>query len=215
MRPTACIRVNLLRARSPVIPKITSRSATPLRLSAVIPHLVSFSSPAGSRTACRGRLTSNQAERDAHAALAVRRGGRGLPLGMPDAMECLARLAADADSHREAARLFGAAEAMRQRSGEVRFQIYQAGYEASVATVQNALGNQDFESAWAEGAALSTGEAIAYARRGRGERKRPTIGWGSLTPTERDVVRLVQEGLSNKDIAARLLDIPQKTALST
>ena len=129
---------------------------------------------------------------------------------MPDAMECLARLAADADSHREAARLFGAAEAMRQRSGEVRFQIYQAGYEASVATVQNALGNQDFESAWAEGAALSTGEAIAYARRGRGERKRPTIGWGSLTPTERDVVRLVQEGLSNKDIAARLFGHPPK-----
>jgi hypothetical protein len=40
---------------------------------------------------------------------------------MPDAMECLAFLAVDADSYREAARLFGAAEAMRQRSGEVRF----------------------------------------------------------------------------------------------
>ena len=33
-------------------------------------------------------------------------------------------------------------------------------------------------------AALSTDEAIAYAQRGRGERKRPTSGWASLTPTE-------------------------------
>jgi hypothetical protein len=33
-----------------------------------------------------------------------------------------------------------------------------------------------------EGAALSTEEAIAYAQRGRGERKRPLSGWASLTP---------------------------------
>jgi DNA-binding CsgD family transcriptional regulator len=64
-------------------------------------------------------------------------------------------------------------------------------------------------SAWAGGAALSTEEAIAYARRGRGERKRPTSGWGSLTPTERNVVRLVSEGLGNKDIATRLFVSPR------
>jgi DNA-binding CsgD family transcriptional regulator len=63
------------------------------------------------------------------------------------------------------------------------------------------MGEKDFESAWAEGAALSTDEAIAYAQRRRGERKRPTSGWASLTPTERDVVRLVSEGLANNDIA--------------
>jgi DNA-binding CsgD family transcriptional regulator len=51
---------------------------------------------------------------------------------------------------------------------------------------------------------LSTEEAIAYAQRGRGERKRPNSGWDSLTPTELRVVRLVGEGLGNKDIAARL-----------
>ncbi len=51
---------------------------------------------------------------------------------------------------------------------------------------------------------MSIEEAIAYAQRGRGERKRPSSGWDSLTPTEVDVVRLVEEGLGNKDIATRL-----------
>jgi len=71
------------------------------------------------------------------------------------------------------------------------------------------MGDNDFDSAWAEGAALSTEEAIAYAQRGRGERKRPTSGWASLTPTERDVVRLVSEGLANNDIATRLFVSPR------
>jgi DNA-binding CsgD family transcriptional regulator len=71
-------------------------------------------------------------------------------------------------------------------------------------TLRDAMDDKDFDAAWAEGAALSTEEAIAYAQRGRGERKRPSSGWGSLTPTELDVVRLVKEGLGNKDIAARL-----------
>ena len=61
----------------------------------------------------------------------------------------------------------------------------------------------------AEGAALSTEEAIAYAQRGRGQRKRPTSGWAALTPTERDVVRLVSEGLANNDIATRLFVSPR------
>jgi DNA-binding NarL/FixJ family response regulator len=81
--------------------------------------------------------------------------------------------------------------------------------EAWVAALRNALGDEDFDSAWAEGAALSTEEAIAYAQRGRGERKRPESGWASLTPAELDVVRLVGEGLANKDIAARLFVSPR------
>jgi len=78
-----------------------------------------------------------------------------------------------------------------------------------VAELRDAMGEEEFEAAWAEGAALSTGEAIAYAQRGRGTRKRPTSGWGSLTPMERDVVRLVCEGLANNDIATRLFVSPR------
>jgi predicted ATPase/class 3 adenylate cyclase/DNA-binding CsgD family transcriptional regulator len=147
----------------------------------------------------------DQAERDAHDALA-RAGEVEAYLFIPDILECLAVLAG---SHHEAARLLGAARAIRQRMGAVRFKVYDAGYEASVAALRDALGDKDFEYAAAEGAALSTEEAIAYAQRGRGQRKRPTSGWSSLTPTERGVVRLVSEGLSNNDIATRLFVSPR------
>jgi DNA-binding CsgD family transcriptional regulator len=130
-------------------------------------------------------------------------------LGTSDTLECLAVLAGEAGSHPEAARLFGSAEAIRLRMGLVRFKVWDASYEASVAAVRNAMGQKDFDSAWAEGAALSTEEAIAYAQRGRGQRKRSATGWSSLTPTERDVVRLVSEGLANNDIAARLFISPR------
>ncbi len=79
--------------------------------------------------------------------------------------------------------------------GEVRFKVWDAGYEASVAKMRDALDDNDFDTAWVEGAALSIEETVAYARRGRGKRKRPASGWASLTPTERDVVQLVSEGL--------------------
>jgi predicted ATPase/class 3 adenylate cyclase/DNA-binding CsgD family transcriptional regulator len=149
-----------------------------------------------------------QAERDAHDALA--RVPEGLPyVGIFDILECLATLAVNARSYREAARLFGAAAAIQQRVGVVRFKVWDADYEAAVAALRDALGEKDFELAWDEGAALPTEEAIAYAKRGRGERKRPTSGWASLTPTERDVVRLVSEGLANNDIATRLFVSPR------
>jgi DNA-binding NarL/FixJ family response regulator len=78
----------------------------------------------------------------------------------------------------------------------------------TLGTLRNAMGEHDFESAWAKGAALSTEEAITYAQRGRSQRNRPTSGWESLTPAERDVVRLVSEGLANNDIATRLFVSP-------
>jgi predicted ATPase/class 3 adenylate cyclase/DNA-binding CsgD family transcriptional regulator len=150
----------------------------------------------------------DQAEREAHDALTCAAGIKAYLL-IPNVLECLAALAGETGSHREAARLFGAAHAIRLRIGAVRFKIYDADYDASVAALRNAMDERDFDAAWAEGAALSTEEAIAYAQRGRGQRKRPTSGWASLTPTELDVVRLVSEGLANNDIATRLFVSPR------
>ncbi len=122
-----------------------------------------------------------QAERDAHDALAHAAQFEAY-LFIPDILECLAALTVDAGGHREAARLLGSAHALRERMGAVRFKIYESGYEASVAALRDAVGEKDFDIAWAEGTALSTEEAIAYAQRGRGQRKRPSSGWGALTP---------------------------------
>jgi predicted ATPase/class 3 adenylate cyclase/DNA-binding CsgD family transcriptional regulator len=149
-----------------------------------------------------------QAERDAHDALVIATGINAYVL-IPDLLECLAVLAGKVGSHLEATRLIGAASSIRERMGSVRLKVWDAGYEASVAVFRDAMSENDFDTAWAEGAALSTEEAVAYAQRGRGQRKRPASGWASLTPAERDVVRLVSEGLSNNDVATRLFVSPR------
>lgn len=77
-------------------------------------------------------------------------------------------------------------------------------YEATVASLRAALGDRPFTQAWAEGARLSLDEMVAYVRRSRGTRRRPSTGWGSLTPTELDIVRLIIDGLNNPEVADRL-----------
>jgi predicted ATPase/class 3 adenylate cyclase len=127
-----------------------------------------------------------QGEREAHDALACAAEVEAYLL-IPEILECLAALAGDAGNHRQATRFFGAAHAIREHGGAVRYKIYDAGAEASVAAVREALDDNDFGSAWGEGAAMSSEEAIAYALRGCGEHNRPTGGRASFTPAERDV----------------------------
>lgn len=162
-------------------------------------------------TRCRVAMTQGEAEqarRDAYDALtcATEVGAHNC---VPPVLECLARMALDDANHREAARLFGAADAHRRRSGSLRLKIYDADYEASVEALRAAMGDDEMAAAWAEGAALSTSDAITHAQRGRGERRRASSGWPSLTRAELDVVRLVGEGLSNRDIAERLFVSPR------
>src|SRR5262249_2892165 len=86
-----------------------------------------------------------QAERDAHDALPLGAGINAYLL-IPDPLECLGTLAGEASSHREAARLFGAAHVIREPMGAVRFKVYDAGYEAAVAALRAAMGEQDFDA---------------------------------------------------------------------
>jgi predicted ATPase/DNA-binding CsgD family transcriptional regulator len=141
-----------------------------------------------------------KAESAAHEALTLGREA-GDQMGVVDALELLARIAAEQESHREAVRLCAAADSMRDRLG-YRLVIDRAAHEAAIAKARENLA--DFSAVWAEGAKLSVEDAIAYAARGRGERKRPTTGWASLTPSELEVARLVGEHLSNPEIATRL-----------
>jgi DNA-binding CsgD family transcriptional regulator len=155
-----------------------------------------------------GQGELQQAERDAYDALALNIELQA-HLATPDLLECLAELGTKSGQGLSAARLLGAADALRQRIGAVRFKVYDANYDANVILLRNSLGEAEFDRASAEGAALSAEEALDYAQRGRGERKRPTSGWESLTPTECGVVRLVSEGLANADVATRLFISPR------
>ena len=76
--------------------------------------------------------------------------------------------------------------------------------DSARAAALDALGDEA-DAATAEGRGLDWHDAAAYAQRARGERKRPHHGWASLTPTEERVVALVTEGLTNPEIAQRLL----------
>jgi hypothetical protein len=108
-----------------------------------------------------------QADRDAHDALAIAAETKAY-VWIPDIIECLAGLANDAANHREAARLFGSAEAIREHTGQVRYKIYDADYTAAVGALREAMSTEDLETAWAEGRALPADEAIACALRGVG-----------------------------------------------
>lgn len=126
------------------------------------------------------------------------------PAGSIECLEEIAALATELESCVEATRLNGAAERLREELGYVRFPVYEPSYKAILEGGRVALGEEGFASAWREGKAMSLGEVVAFALRGRGERKRPSAGWESLTPTEMEVVRLVARGLPNPEIAKQL-----------
>jgi DNA-binding CsgD family transcriptional regulator len=149
-----------------------------------------------------------QASLDAREALNVAAETHGY-MTVPDAFECLAHLAAEAGNHRAAARLLGAADAARQQTGVARFKIFESDHECRLAAIRDHLGENDFGEAWDEGASLTIEQATAYVGRGRGERQRASSGWASLTRAELDVVKLVSEGLGNKEVAARLFVSPR------
>jgi predicted ATPase/DNA-binding CsgD family transcriptional regulator len=156
----------------------------------------------------RGLLAQQTGQLDAatrhvHAALAsfFRMGQRPDVAATLDTIGSLARAA---ESDAEAVRCFAAAAALRDLDGVVPLPTDRSMIRAECDDLRASLGDDLFHSYWSEGAELSMGEAVEYASRARGERKRPSSGWDSLTPTELRVVELVAEGLTNPQIAAKM-----------
>jgi DNA-binding CsgD family transcriptional regulator len=126
------------------------------------------------------------------------------PPAVAEVLELLALLATDHESDAEACRLLAASDAARAALGYPRPGREIPPYEAARDLAGARLTPHAFEKAWEEGSKLTLDEAVAYATRARGERKRPSVGWAGLTPTEVDVVQAVREGLSNPQIGERL-----------
>jgi predicted ATPase/DNA-binding CsgD family transcriptional regulator len=127
-----------------------------------------------------------------------------------DGIELLGVLAVARERFPDAARLLAAADAARQPLLYLApgFTANRSAAARAASQTRHILGDDRFTQAWEEGQGLTLDNAVAYAARKSGGRKRPATGWASLTPAELEVVRLVSEGLRNDAIARRLFIAP-------
>jgi DNA-binding CsgD family transcriptional regulator len=123
---------------------------------------------------------------------------------LPAVLEILAAVAGGLEGYVDAARILGAADRAWSEAGMVPWSHQRSERKALEAGVRESLDAADFERAYSQGRALTAAEAAAYVRRTRGERKRPSRGWESLTPTELEVARHTASGLTNPEIAERM-----------
>jgi predicted ATPase/DNA-binding CsgD family transcriptional regulator len=135
------------------------------------------------------------------------------------ALDGVAGLAIAWGQPERAARLFGAAAALREASGLPVDPAHRAAHSRDVVAARAALGEDAFAAGWATGAALplpmAVAEAMAIASAAPGAV--PTspppnqADLLDLTPREREVLSLLAKGLSDRQIAAAL-SISERTA---
>jgi len=89
--------------------------------------------------------------------------GLGDRRGVIESLEGLAGLAAATAAPRRAARLWGAADALRQEMGSARSVDEGIAYERQVKPVRAILTAEAFDQAWDEGRAMSLDDTVRYA----------------------------------------------------
>lgn len=139
-----------------------------------------------------------------HAHIAMQRiEERGLVPLIPSALEALAAVAAGLNNDTDGARLLGAAR--RARADHELHPLNHADRVAALErTLTRRLNADELGDALARGESLQPWGAVAWARRGRGQRKPPASGWRSLTQRELAVVGHIVAGLTNPQIAERM-----------
>jgi DNA-binding CsgD family transcriptional regulator len=128
-----------------------------------------------------------------------------------DCFDVAAGLATAMHDPTRGARLLAAADVMLARMGVLRRPPYQAFADRLIAETRMRLGDSAFAVAWDQGGALALPAAIdiaravaAAARPGQPGAKAPTTGPAALTVREREVLRLIAGGHSDKEIALAL-----------
>lgn len=134
-------------------------------------------------------------------------GELGSTLGIAQSMEGLAAASA-ARAPNFAAVLLGASEAARKTGGIAIPAHVQTDRDKTAAAMRAGLSDEQVEAAWAAGLAMSVDEATAFALTGPHTGNRRT---GVLTAREEQVVALVAQGLTNREIAGALF-ITERTA---
>jgi DNA-binding CsgD family transcriptional regulator len=133
------------------------------------------------------------------------------------ALEDVGCLAARAGRAEAAARLLGAADALRAADGIQLSPLHRTGHAVAIAAVQAGQGEEGFTAAWAAGQALTVAAAVAAAfdaladleqSPGSSEASESADG-PRLTRREREVLRLLAEGLTDRQIGDALAISPR------